>query len=206
MNKAILFAVALLLAFGLGILSYANWQKSKEQQRSQQQATVLLQSVREVCKLVTVEGDLSELYNETMTREVTLYLPLPTKFNFDKQATIQLTGKVLVGYDLQKVSLDLNETKRTLTISGLPEPEILAIEHDLQYRNISESWFNGFTPEDYTALQKSAKAFLRTKALESELLDRAKAQGVGLLGTIRLLTESAGFELVILEEEPAAKG
>lgn len=206
MTKSILLAIALLFAFGLGMLSYANWQKSKDQQRSQQQASVLLERVREVCKLVTIEGDLSELYNETTSREVTLYLPLPTRFRFDKKVTVQLTGKVLVGYDLKKIALDLNESLRTLTISGLPAPEILAIEHDLQYRNISESWFNSFTPEDYTALQKSAKDFLREKALESDLLARAQSQGLGMLNTIRLLAETAGFELIILEEEAAIKG
>ncbi len=206
MNKIILFVVALLLAFGLGILSYASWQKSKDQQRSEQQASVLLERVREVCKLVTIEGDLSEIYDETMSREVTLYLPLPTKFSFDKQATVQLTGKVLVGYDLEKIDLDLNASARTLTISGLPAPEILAIEHELQYRNISESWFNSFTPADYTALQKSAKAFLREKALESDLLQRANEQGLGMLNTIRLLAETAGYELVVLTQEQSTKG
>lgn len=200
MNKTILFVVALLLAFALGMLSYGSWKTSRT--ITDKEATVLLERMRDVCKLVTVEGDLSELYNETSTREVTLYLPLPTQFNFDKKATVQVIGKVLVGYDLREISLDLNVTDRILTIGNIPEPSILAVDHEVQYRYLEESWFNEFTPKDYTELNASAKEFLRQRAEESDLIDRAEERGLGMIETVRYLAEAAGLEVVVLDTPP----
>jgi len=134
-----------------------------------------------------------------MTRQVTLYLPLPTKFNFDKKATVQVEGTVLVGYDLEQLSMDLDVENQILTISNLPEPEILAVDHQLIYRNLTESWFNGFKPEDYTALNESAKQFLKEKVAESDLLERAREQGLGIIESIRFLAENAGLEVRVTE-------
>lgn len=204
MNKYLLLTIGLGLAFLLGIVSYASYRNSQDRQTSKQEATVLLERIRSVCKLVTVEGDVSELYNETMTKNVTLYLPLPTNFSFDKQATVQVTGTVLVGYNLEKVSFDLDVDRQTLTISNLPEPEILAIDHELSYRDLSESWFNSFKPADYTALNNNAKEMLRQKVTESDLLLEAKAQGLGVIESIQLLMEAAGYEVITTNAETAA--
>lgn len=202
MSKSMLYLVSLLLAFTLGILAYSGWRSSKEQGRSRVEANVLLERVRNVLKLVTVEGNVSELYHETQTREVTLYLPLPTTFQFDKKAIVQVTGTVLVGYDLENLKLEVDSQGKTLTISQLPEPEILAIDHNLAYRNLEESWFNSFTAKDYTALNQSAKSMLRQKAAESKLMERARQQGQDVIESIRLLAEGAGLEVVILEPKP----
>jgi len=192
------------MAFALGMLTFSKWTESTDKQIRQQQATVLLERVREVCKLVTVEGDVSELYNETMTRQITMYLPLPTKFNFDKKATVQVEGTVLVGYDLEQVNFELNVDEAILTISNFPEPEILAIDHNIQYHDLSESWFNGFKPEDYTELNRSAKEFLHEKAAESKLMDRAQEQGLGIIDNIRQLVEAAGIQVIVEQEVPTA--
>lgn len=205
MSKTFLLILALLLSFGLGILAYANWRNAREQELRQTEATVLLEQIKEVMKLVTIEGSVSELYNETLTRRVTLYLPLPTAFDFDKKATVQVTGKVLVGYNLEKLSLRIDEDQRKLIITDLPEPEILAIDHELAYRNLEESWFNNFTAQDYTALNQSAKRALRDKALESELMSRARQQGRSVIESIRQLAEAAGLEVEIIEQPVVPK-
>ena len=61
----------------------------------------------------------------------------------------------------------------------MPEPTILAIDHELIYRDLNESWFNSFTVEDYSELSRNAKEKLREKAVESELLDAAREQQHG---------------------------
>ncbi|MEM9835395.1 MAG: DUF4230 domain-containing protein, partial [Bacteroidota bacterium] len=134
---------------------------------------------------------------ETMTRQMTLYLPLPTKFDFDKKATLQVEGKVLVGYDLEQVDLQLDVEEQKLYVSNLPEPTVLAVDHKIKYQHLEESWFNGFTPKDYTALNESAKQFLGEKAAESDLIEKARDQGNSLLETIRFMVEGAGIELVV---------
>ena len=193
-----------LLAFLLGALAlYAFTARPAATQTTE--ATVLLERIRNVTKLVTVEGDVSELYNSTQSRNVTLYLPLPARFRFDKTATVQVRGKVLVGYDLEGLRVDVDETTRTVRLGNLPEPEILAIDHELIYRDLEESWFNTFTAADYSALNREAKDRLRDEALGSELMDAARARGNAILETIRLLAGGAGYAVVTDERAPVLR-
>ncbi len=188
--------ITAVLAFLLGVAVF--WGISNTgSSRTHAEATVLLEQVRKVAKLVTVEGDVSELYNSTKTRTVTLYLPLPAHFSFDKQATVQVAGTVLVGYNLEQLTVEVDEASQTVFIGNLPEPEILAIDHELTYRNLEESWFNSFSAEDYSALNREAKERLRNEALNSSLMEEARAQGNALLETIELLAGGAGYRVVV---------
>ena len=80
-------------------------------------------------------------------------------------------------------------------------PELLALEHDLDYYDIQEGIFNTFTKEDYNKLNANAKDFIRQKAQESKLFDQASLQKNKLYEMIRLLVESAGWQLEIQDKE-----
>ena len=194
MSKLPLVLTAALLAFLLGLAVFWGFSNASANE-TRTEATVLLEQIRKVTKLVTVEGDVSELYNSTKTRNVTLYLPLPARLRFDKTATVEVRGKVLVGYNLEQLDVKVDDATRTVQISNLPNPEILAIDHELIYRNLEESWFNSFTAEDYSALNKEAKERLHNEALKSKLTEAARLEGNGLLETIRFLVEASGYSL-----------
>jgi hypothetical protein len=130
-----------------------------------------------------------------------LYFPLPSNFYFTKKASLRVKGKVLVGYNMADIRVKADSTNRTITLSNLPHPEILSIDHDIEYRDLEESWFNTFTTADYTLLNKNAKAALREKALESRLLDEAQLEGNQMIDVIRFMTEAAGWTLIL--EPPA---
>lgn len=197
MLKRTLLLLLLLVAFGVGAwLSYQYIQK-RVQTNTITDATVLLEQVQQVRKLVTVEGQFSELYDETDIKRYTVYLPFPTAWSFSKQAIIKITGKVLVGYDLNDIAFTVDSTGKRLILSNLPEPEILSVDHEVNYKNLEESYFNSFTPADYTRLNKNAKAVLTEKAKESGLLEKAKAEGDQMIAVMRLLVESGGWELVV---------
>ena len=196
MKTFIPYLIAALLAFLLGLAVYHSFARPPVQS-TVDDSTVLLEQIRKVSKLVTIEGDVSEMFNRTSTRHVTMYLPLPTRFEFEKEALVQVTGKVLVGYDLQKIAITVDSTSRTIYLSNLPEPEILAIDHEIVYKDLDESWFNSFTAKDYSDLNKAAKESLRRRALESELLEAARVEGNSVIETIRFLGESAGFSVVV---------
>ena len=195
--KKILAVIGLLAVFGLGFWA-AGWyfrQKAEEEIRSQ--STVLLEKVQQVRKLVTVEGNFSELYDETNIRKFTIYVPMPSTWSFSKQAILKVTGKVLVGYDMEKISVTVDSLQRRILIGNLPEPRILSIDHEVEYKNLEESFFNSFTPEDYTRINKNAKAVLRQKAEESRLIDEARKEGNQMLDVMRFMVESAGWQLVV---------
>ena len=163
----------------------------------QKDATILLKSVRKVLKLVTVEGEFSEDYNQTNIKPITLYLPLPATFIFSKTANIHVTGKALVGYNLEKMAVTVDDNTKTLTISNIPEPEILAIEHDLRYKFLDESFFNAFTPNDYTQLNINARNAIKETILDGELVEKAKQQGNDVIDVIKIIVEGAGWNFVV---------
>ena len=195
--RTILIVVVVVLSFLLGMAALSLWQDQQRDEQVREEATVLLERVRNVMKLVTVEGDVSELFSSTTSRNVTFYLPLPSRFSFDKKATVEVRGTVLVGYDLEQLDIRVDPDNRIMTISNLPEPEILAIDHELIYRDLNESWFNTFDAEDYSRLNRRAKERLRNAALNSELMARAQVQGNSVIDGIRYLAGSAGYELVV---------
>jgi len=198
-NLPVILTTAL-LAFVLGLLVFWGFNRGNTNE-TRTEATVLLEQIRRVSKLVTVEGDVSEIYHSTKTRNVTLYLPLPAHLRFDKEATVQVRGKVLVGYDLDQLRVDVNDAAKKVTLTNLPEPTILAIDHELTYRNLEESWFNNFTAQDYSDLNKEAKERLRDEALKSKLMEKARLEGNGIIETIRFLVTAAGYEFILEGEE-----
>ncbi len=199
MTKKLFILIGIVAAFGLGVWLTQWFYQSKKKEISSTQSTILLDKVKDVLKLVTVEANFNELYNETKTRPVTLYLPLPSTFSFSKKAILEVKGKVLVGFDLEKVSISADSVNRVLTLSNLPEPEVLSIDHQVQYRNLEESFFNSFSAEDYTSLNHNAKEMLRQKVEESHLMEKARGQGNQMIDVIRFMAESLGWT-VQLEE------
>ena len=199
MNRTLLLLLSVVLAFLLGMAALSLFQAREREQQVHEEATVLLERVRNVMKMVTVEGDVSELFSSTSSRNVTLYLPLPSRFSFDKKATVEVRGTVLVGYDLEQLDITVDPDRRILTLGNLPEPEILAIDHELIYRDLNESWFNTFSAEDYSRLNQRAKERLRDEALTSGLLARARVQGNAVIEGIEYLARSAGYEVVVVD-------
>jgi len=205
MAKKITYILLAVLLLATGAYLNYQWMNSSDKSSTQVEASVLLERVKEVCQLVTVEGAFSEIYRETNLKEVTLYLPIPTRWNFSKNALLKVEGKVLVGYDMEQVSITIDSLNKTITLNNLPQAEILAIDHSIQYLNLEESFFNEFSAADYTQLNKNAKAILRKKAHESELLKKASEQGLELIDAIDFMAQAIGWQVVYqmpLEELP----
>ena len=196
MRSKLGLGILLTVVFFAGLWISYQWFGSKSRESKQVESTVLLERIREVCQLVTVEGQFSELYTETNLKEVTLYLPIPTYWEFSKKALLEVKGRVLVGYDMEQVSIKVDSMSRQIVLNNLPEPSILAIDHEISYRNLEESFFNSFTPEDYTQLNRNAKEVLRRKAEESNLLDKAREDGNAMLEAITFMAQSIGWEVI----------
>ena len=96
--------------------------------------------------------------------------------------------------NLEKITIDVDSTNKTLYIRDLPSPEIISIEHDVKYRSLDDSFFNEFTPNDFTQLNKSAKAVLKQKAIEEKLFDRAEEQGSEVLRVIEFMASGFGWK------------
>jgi hypothetical protein len=193
--KKVLYGIGIALVFFAGIFVANLFYKKEAQEKREVQSVVLLESVKKVCKLVTVEGNFVEHYNEANIRPLTVYLPFPTVFEFSKKASLEVHGTVLVGYDMEQVSITADSSRNLLIIRNLPQPKILSVDHELKYTGLEESWFNTFSPEDYTQLNKNAKHMLKKKAEEAGLLDQAREQGNQMLGVITYMATSVGWQV-----------
>lgn len=186
--KNIAAIVFIFVGFALGGMLSKMWYSPKYS--SQQEATVLLEKIEAVKKLITVEGQFSEVYSYSD------YQGYFTWF-FDKKALLRVRATVSAGYDLNQMQFRADAVTHTLFLDAMPEPRILSIDHSLDYYDLSTGLFTNFLPEDYNRMNAQAKEFIREKAQHSNLLTAAREQGVKTLEIIRFMAESAGWKLVI---------
>ncbi len=195
--KKIFIGIGIALVFFAGIFVANLFFQKEVQEQKNVQSVVLLEKVKKVCKLVTIEGEFLESYDENSIRPLTLYLPFPATFSFSKKASLEVIGRVMVGYDMEQVTITADSSRNVLILKNLPQPEVLSIDHEIRYKGLEESYFNSFTPEDYTQLNKNAKEMLRQKAIESGLLEEAREQGNQMLGVITYMATSVGWTVEV---------
>ena len=187
MIKKLLFALGLILFFllGLWVSKYVyHWADLQKEETSE----VLLERVQTVAKLITVEGYFSEVYDYKDYYGYNLSL-------FRKKALIRVKAKVSVGYDLSQLEFKARPDEKIIIVNNLPDPEILSIDHDLDYYDISEGVFNSFSPQDYTKLNQRAKQYIEERAKASELLQSAQHQGKQILDMMRFMVEQSGWQM-----------
>ncbi len=163
---------------------------SDRKEKKEVTATVLLERVEKVMKLVTVEGGFSEIYDYKHHYFADIW-------PFRKKALVRVKAKVLVGYDFEKAIVDVDEDTKTIIINDMPPPEILSIEHDLEYYNMESGLFNVISNKDITEMGFEAKEFIAEKAEESDLFDQAEEQRAELFEILELALEASGWKLVV---------
>jgi Protein of unknown function (DUF4230) len=179
--------IALCFLIFWGTKTYYTWQVETG---VKEDAQVLLEKVKTVSKLITVEGYFSEIYDY---QEYWAYDLSP----FRKKALIRVKAKVSVGYDLTKVNFEADSKTKMIVISNLPAPEILSIDHDLDYYDITEGTFNSFGEEDYNKMNNNAKDRIRKEALNSDLFLTAEKESAEMLEMVRFMVEGAGWGLEV---------
>ena len=175
-----------------GLISFIQiWKKPKSVEEIS--SVVVLDRVEKVFKLIAVEGNFSEIYNYKHHYFADIW-------PFRKQALIRVTAKVMVGYDLENLRIDVDEDRRTVSIIGNMDPEILSIEDDMNYYNFENGLFNVITNQDITDMSARAKNFIEEKALESDLFDQAEEQRKELLDLLTISLEASGWTLSFQSE------
>jgi lipopolysaccharide export LptBFGC system permease protein LptF len=156
--------------------------------------TVMLEKMKTVTKLISVEGQFSELYDHKEEFEYD-YFGL-----FSKKMILRVTATVSVGYDFEKMQMDIDSTNRSVTLRAMPKPSVLAIDHDLDYYDITEGTFNEFTPQEYNTISKKAKEKIATNPALTQLLAKAENQKTQYLSMMDIALKSAGWKLIVQED------
>ena len=158
--------------------------------KTEEQSVVLLQKIRNVSKMITVEGDFSEIMHFEDVKDV--FLSLVTS---RKKAIVLANAKVLIGFDMKKIKLSSNPEKKKLILEHFPSPEILSIETDIQYYDVSNGLFNKFAANDLSELNKKVKQNIEGKIPDSELLYSAKSKALDTVKMIEQLVSTFGWHL-----------
>lgn len=180
------------MLIGLVFFGTRHWY-TKDSMSVTQQSDILLEKIRTVTKLITVEGEFSEIYDY---KDYWKYDLSP----FRKQALVRIKARVSVGYDLNNMDIESFPTEKKIIISKMPDPKILSIDHNLSYYDISQGTFNTFTTQDYNKINENAKLLIREKAEASELINAARKQGNELLDIAEFMTNQMGWTLEIRDK------
>lgn len=169
---------------------YSMFTKKKRRELTEHQSTVILDKIKSVCKLVSVEGDFAEIYRYENIKDGFMSI-LSSK----KKALVVINAKAQIGYDLKKLHLEADNASKRIILRDFPEPEILSIEPDIQFYDIKNGLFNSFSPDDLTQLNQNAKEHIREKIPESGLIETAKKEALEAVLLIEKIVETIGWKL-----------
>ncbi|WP_340200565.1 DUF4230 domain-containing protein [Ascidiimonas sp. W6] len=187
----------LLIAF-LGLLLgaifmywiFSLFRKRQNKELTEKQSVILLEKIRTVCKLITVEGEFAEIFHYENTKVHFMNL-----FISKKKALIIINAKTHIGFDMKKIEMHANLAKKTIIVTSFPQPEVITIEPDLKYYDIKDGLFNRFASEDLTALNKEAKKHILDKIPESSLMDTAKKEALEAILLMENIVGTIGWKL-----------
>ena len=180
----VLILLGLVLFFG-----YKYFTTTSNETSLEYDTNLIQQQIKNVGKLVVTEGHFAEVL--TYKDKKKTYIPGLT---FDKKALVVINADVTVGFDLSKVTYDIDAENKILTITNIPKEEI-KISPDIKYYDTESSSFNEFTGEDYNKINKIAKENLAKKIEKSTLKSNAKNRLLSEFTKMLVLTYSMGWTL-----------
>lgn len=185
-----LLFVGLIIGTVVAYAIFARFQFVNKKKKTASQAVILKEKIRQVCKLISVEGDFAEIYH---------YESVKDKF-FDvllgkKKALILIDAKAHVGFNLSKVTIETDEDKKLLRLLHFPQPELLTIETDFKYYDKKEGWLNPFTSTDLNEINKEAKQYIVDKIPQSGLINEARKEALNTILLVENLAGSIGWKL-----------
>ncbi|RLJ65689.1 uncharacterized protein DUF4230 [Lacinutrix venerupis] len=184
----IVFAIIFGVLSALGVSTYVKHIQSKK--LAQTQSVVLLDKIKKVCKIISVEGDFAEIYHYENVKERFLKL-----VSSRKKALVIIDAKAHVGFDLSKIQINANAETKLVTLKHFPQPEILSIETNLKYYDKRDGMFNKFQANDLTTLHNEAKLHIREKVPQSGLFQIAQKEALDSILLIEGIVETIGWNL-----------
>ena len=83
-----------------------------------------------------------------------------------------------------------------MTITHFPEPQVLSIETDVEYYDVSNGLFNKFAAADLTQLNKKVRENIENKIPESGVLRTAHDKAFETIKMIEQIVDTFGWKLI----------
>jgi len=162
-SSLLFFLITLGLGAGGGLWAYSRYGGGSRKSEPTKEASVLIDRIEKVFKVVMAEGYFTEIYNYQHD------LDIWHLFKDKKKALIIAKAKVLVGFDFSKVRWRVESESRQLVVEYFPAPEILSMDTEYKFYDIESGWINRFKTDDLTNILSEAKDVMNEKAMESDL-------------------------------------
>ncbi|MDY0780287.1 DUF4230 domain-containing protein [Tenacibaculum sp. IB213877] len=184
----------LFIGLALGaIASYFIFQKFSSVQKkhlTEKQSFILLDKIKKVSKLITVEGEFAEIYHHENRQDKFLGL-----VSSKKKAIIIINAKTHIGFDFRKIKMQADNKRKTIILSEFPQPEVLSIEPNIRFYDIQNGLLNKFNSEDLTKVNQEAKEHILQKIPESNLMQTANQEALEAIMLMQNLVETIGWKL-----------
>jgi hypothetical protein len=174
----------------LAYFLYTRFAAVLKRDRRKTQSVILMEKIRTVCKLITVEGNFSEIYHYENVKDKWISALLGTK-----KALMLIDAKASVGFDLTKVKMEADVKPRTIKLHSFPIPHLMTIETDFKYYDKKEGWANPFTAEDLTEINQEAKQLIIDRVPSSGVMEEASHQAFDTLQLINKLVQTINWRL-----------
>ncbi|OAD45525.1 DUF4230 domain-containing protein [Polaribacter atrinae] len=184
-----LIILGLVIGLGISYVISKRFSVSKKKNLVEKQSVILLDKIKKVSKLITVEGDFSEIYHHENTKENFW------GFSSKKKAIVLIQAKAHIGFDFRKIKLAANTEKKEIVLSDFPQPEVVSIECDIKFYDIKNGYLNKFGTEDFTSLNKEAKEHVLNKIPESNLIQLANKEALEAILLMENIVETIGWKL-----------
>lgn len=182
--------IGLLLGAVLSFIIFNRFSNYKKKTLLQSQSTVLIEKIKNVCKLITVEGDFAEIYHYESVKERFFNI-----LSGKKKALILIDAKAHVGFDLTQVQIQSDPKNKKIILSHFPKARLLSVETDFKYYDKKEGWLNPITSSDLTEINKEAKQFIKDKIPDSGLMESAHRELLSAIGLMQSVAEAIGWQL-----------
>lgn len=185
-----LLFIGLAIGTVLAYVIFTRFSIAKKKKSVANQAVVLKEKIKKVCKLISVEGDFAEMYHYESVREKFFDILLGKK-----KALILIDAKAHVGFDLSKIQIVTDEKTKTLQLTHFPQPELLTIETDFKYYDKKEGWLNPFSTTDLNDINKEAKQYIIDKIPHSGLISEARKEALNTILLAESLAQAIGWKI-----------
>ena len=101
-------------------------------------SALIQEQLKNVGKLVVTEGHFSQVYNYKNSKRV-----FGNLIDTEKKALVVVNADVTVAYDLSKITYDIDEVNKTVTLTYIPQEEV-KINPDFEYYDVQADYLNPF--------------------------------------------------------------
>lgn len=166
-RKVLALGIVAIVVAAAGIASLL----ARRAQRAREEQLVIVEGIRKVCKLATIEVALADYARRTVPK--TLDLP----FTHDPEAYLFYSGVVSAGFDVcdEPTRIDVDHTARVVRVV-LPPPRVLSLDIK-RFETINETsgFLNAIAPADRNRWYQEARDDLSSAALAQGILAKAEA-------------------------------